>query len=82
MHDFACDLYGSLLKTCIAGFLRPEKDFDSLEDLIRAVQEDKSLAKDLLDADESKSALQYSQFFYDTCKENKNDNDSKSNGGT
>ncbi|KAI9579966.1 putative riboflavin kinase [Glossina fuscipes] len=82
LHDFDCDLYGSLLKTCIAGFLRPEKNFDSLEDLIHAIQEDKCLAKDLLDADESKRALQDSQFFYGTCKENKNDKDSQPNGGT
>lgn len=30
MHKFPKDFYGSLLKTCIVGYIRPEQSFDSL----------------------------------------------------
>uniref|UniRef100_A0A1A9W8B0 riboflavin kinase n=1 Tax=Glossina brevipalpis TaxID=37001 RepID=A0A1A9W8B0_9MUSC len=81
LHDFGCDLYGLLLKTCIVGFLRPESNFDSLEKLICAIEEDKNLAEGLLDHESNKS-LQYSSFFYDTCKKDKNGKDSVANGST
>lgn len=55
IHKFDGDLYGQKLKLCICGYLRPEKNFDSLESLIKAINEDIENAKKDLDADEFKS---------------------------
>ncbi|XP_068619719.1 putative riboflavin kinase [Battus philenor] len=40
MHKFDNDFYGSNLKICILGYMRPEKNFNSLNDLIEAIKED------------------------------------------
>lgn len=63
LHKFDGDLYGHLLKVCIVGYLRPERNFDSLKDLITAIQKDIEDAKNLLDTDENSRQLQYSKFF-------------------
>lgn len=63
MHKYDGDLYGHLLKVCIVGYLRPERNFESLDDLISAIQRDIEDAKKLLDNDEEKCQLQHSKFF-------------------
>ncbi|XP_054576336.1 riboflavin kinase-like [Eptesicus fuscus] len=45
MHTFKEDFYGEILNVAIAGYLRPEKNFDSLESLISAIQGDIEEAK-------------------------------------
>ena len=30
LHDFSSDFYGSMLRICILGYIRPEKSFNSL----------------------------------------------------
>ena len=40
IHKFEGDLYGQTLSVIITGFLRPETNFDSLEKLIEAIQND------------------------------------------
>lgn len=30
MHNFSSDFYGSVLKTCIVNYIRPEQSYDSL----------------------------------------------------
>lgn len=40
LHKFDRDLYGQQLKVCICGYLRPEKNFDSLDALIEAIKND------------------------------------------
>ena len=52
LHNFAGDLYGSLLKVCIVGYLRPEQNFDSLEALIKAIKNDIDQADKLLNSEE------------------------------
>lgn len=52
MHTFKEDFYGEILKVAIVGYLRPEKDFDSLESLISAIQGDIEEAKKRLDLPE------------------------------
>ncbi|XP_014669453.1 PREDICTED: putative riboflavin kinase [Priapulus caudatus] len=49
LHDFAEDFYGSTLKTLLLGYIRPEKSFDGLNDLITAIKNDIAQAKTLLD---------------------------------
>lgn len=53
IHDFQRDLYGSLLKVCICGYLRPEKNFESLEKLIEAINADIKEAEIKLESEEN-----------------------------
>ncbi|XP_017081801.1 putative riboflavin kinase [Drosophila eugracilis] len=62
LHDFNCDLYGQILKICIAGYLRPERSFDSLEALIAAIRTDIEQAKGFLE-EEDKTKLKEAPFF-------------------
>ncbi|ALC47862.1 CG2846, partial [Drosophila busckii] len=62
MHNFDCDLYGRILKVCIIGYLRPEKDFVSLDALITTIKSDIETAKALLDSPENQK-LQSAEFF-------------------
>uniref|UniRef100_A0A5G2RJ73 riboflavin kinase n=2 Tax=Sus scrofa TaxID=9823 RepID=A0A5G2RJ73_PIG len=52
MHTFKEDFYGEILNVAIVGYLRPEKNFDSLESLISAIQGDIEEAKKQLDLPE------------------------------
>lgn len=40
MHKFDSDFYGSQLKVSLVGYLRGEKNFKSLDDLIEAIKQD------------------------------------------
>lgn len=62
MHKFDCDLYGRTLKICIVGYLRPEQNFKSLDDLIKAINSDIETATTLLDTAENQK-LQHAPFF-------------------
>lgn len=64
LHDYNCDLYGKTLKICIVGYLRPEKNFDSLNDLIDTIKSDIDKAKGLLDTAENKK-LKDATFFHE-----------------
>lgn len=69
MHDFGKDFYGSTLKVCILGHLRPELNFDSLQALIEAINNDIAQAKQRLEEPE---ALKYKNhiFFKETIGSN------------
>lgn len=41
-----------MLKVCVCGYLRPEKNFNSLDDLIQAIQKDIKDAETQLDLPE------------------------------
>lgn len=64
LHDYNCDLYGEILKICIVGYLRPEQNFDSLDDLIKTIKSDIDQAKELLDTVENKK-LKDAPFFHE-----------------
>uniref|UniRef100_A0A2K5EQ99 Riboflavin kinase n=1 Tax=Aotus nancymaae TaxID=37293 RepID=A0A2K5EQ99_AOTNA len=49
IHTFKEDFYGDILNVAVVGYLRPEKNFDSLESLISAIQGDTEEAKKRLD---------------------------------
>ncbi|XP_037684777.1 riboflavin kinase-like [Choloepus didactylus] len=49
MHTFKEDFYGEMLNVAFVGYLRPEKNFDSLESLISAIQDDIEEAKKQLE---------------------------------
>jgi len=48
LFDFAGDLYGAALDCAFIGWIRPEMNFDSVEDLIRRMDPDCSQARHLL----------------------------------
>lgn len=54
LHKFESDFYGSTLKYLIVGYLRPEKDFPSLDALVEAIQDDISQSDSWLDTPEGK----------------------------
>ena len=49
LHVFHEDFYGSILRILISGYLRPQKNYDSLEQLIADIQNDINNAKSGLD---------------------------------
>lgn len=65
MHEFDGDLYGSLLKVCICGYIRPERNFDSMEALVAAIRADIEHAERALSTAEGSEfeALRRSEFF-------------------
>lgn len=67
LHDYNCDLYGKILKICIVGYLRPEQNFESLDDLIKTIKSDIDQAKALLDTEGNKK-LKDAPFFHDEIK--------------
>ncbi|XP_055382325.1 putative riboflavin kinase [Condylostylus longicornis] len=62
LHDYNQDLYGCILKVCILGYIRPEKNFDSLDLLINAIKDDIQQAKKLCNLPSNKGYIT-SNFF-------------------
>ncbi|XP_074137503.1 riboflavin kinase [Sminthopsis crassicaudata] len=52
IHTFKEDFYGEILNIVITGYIRPEKNFSSVDDLISAIQDDIEEAKRQLDLPE------------------------------
>ncbi|KAG8595810.1 hypothetical protein GDO81_001639 [Engystomops pustulosus] len=52
IHRFENDFYGEVLSIVIVGYIRPEKSFNSLDDLIAAIHSDIEEAKKQLDLPE------------------------------
>lgn len=49
LHKFDDDFYGKELRVAMLGYLRPEKNFASLDELIKAIDDDINQAKSELD---------------------------------
>lgn len=64
LHDFKSDLYGQTLKVCIVDYLRPELNFNSLNELIDAINGDIEKSKVKLD-DPAYIKFSESDFFKD-----------------
>lgn len=54
LHSFNRDLHGNLLKVCIVHYLRPEMNFNSVDDLIKAIKDDVANAEQELEKPDSK----------------------------
>ncbi|XP_029915676.1 riboflavin kinase [Myripristis murdjan] len=52
IHKFKEDFYGQILSVVMVGYIRPERSFDSLEDLIAAINNDIEEAKQKLELPE------------------------------
>ncbi|KAK9767343.1 riboflavin kinase [Basidiobolus ranarum] len=48
IHNFESDFYGSELKVVVTGYIRPEKDYDSLDALVEDIRTDIEVAKNSL----------------------------------
>ena len=60
INKFEDDFYGATLKIVVVGFIRPEKNFSSLDELITAINNDIDFANEKLDSgamDKFKSCL-------------------------
>jgi len=62
LHDFGSDFYGSQLKVAITGYIRGEENYDSLDALIEAIQNDIRVAKERLQEPEMQK-LKNADFF-------------------
>ncbi|XP_008195627.2 riboflavin kinase [Tribolium castaneum] len=62
IHKFDEDFYGKILKVVMLGYLRSEKDFKSVEDLIQAINNDVLEAQTKLD-EEQFAKYKCDQFF-------------------
>ncbi|KAK3014584.1 hypothetical protein RJ639_009817 [Escallonia herrerae] len=49
LHEFDEDFYGEELRLAIVGYIRPEANFSSLEDLIKRIHEDRKMAEKALE---------------------------------
>lgn len=65
MHDFGCDFYEKILKVCMLGYLRPEKNFNSLDELISAIRKDINDAEQYLEDPKLKKFEKDSYFSID-----------------
>ncbi|XP_046752903.1 riboflavin kinase-like isoform X2 [Diprion similis] len=70
MHNFQDEFYGAELRVVMLGYLRPEKKFDSVDDLIAEIRADIDAADTLLS--ESKFAVYRSNSFFTEDEQQKN----------
>jgi len=80
LHNFNRDLYGCSLKVCIVGYLRPEKNFNSLDALIIAIKNDISDAEQLLENPEYHK-LKHNDFFEQITAKSKSTEESLTSNG-
>lgn len=62
MHIFKQDFYGSLLRVVMLGYIRPEKNFSSLDELITAIRHDITESDNLLELPENQHYKQHPFF--------------------
>lgn len=62
LHEFPEDFYGCQMRIAMTGFVRPEKNYDSLDALIEAIHNDISVAKTKLQAEQHQN-LKNHEFF-------------------
>lgn len=62
IHQFPNDFYGEELRVIILGYIRPEKDYASLDDLIWDIKEDIRLGSEVLEQSPAYSKFRGDQF--------------------
>ena len=65
IHTFKDDFYGEVLRVCVLGYIRPEMDFTSVDDLITAIKGDIAAAEKNLEEPHN-IALKEDNFFTQT----------------
>ena len=61
LHDFGHDFYGAPLRLVVAGYIRPEADFTSLEALVAQIHDDADVARAALEL-EPFTAMRFDPF--------------------
>ncbi|KAL4218444.1 hypothetical protein ACF0H5_023179 [Mactra antiquata] len=79
IHKFKEDFYGSNLKVCMCGYLRTMRSFDSLDELIKAIEKDISDAELCLDKPEVRKYKDDN--FFSTCTQPSSSLSSSSHNG-
>lgn len=64
MHKFQHDFYDYYIRVVLCGYLRPELDFTTMENLISAINQDIKLSEELLDREEYSKAKQNGYFVH------------------
>ena len=71
------DFYGSTLKLCLVGFMRPEKKFDSFPSLIAQINADIQLGRDLSSSTDVNGPLgtgrEIARKFFESSEDSKDD---------
>jgi len=49
LHDFDVDFYGARLEAMALTYIRPMTSFESIEELVNAIESDKQLAQETMD---------------------------------
>ena len=62
LHDFKEDFYGRHLRVAITGFIRPEKNYDSVDKLVEDIHNDIRIAKERLEKEEHQVIKQHDFF--------------------
>jgi len=68
IKNYNSDFYGRWMKLRICGFIRPELNFNGLEELINAIKDDIEHAKTHLDKDERLLSMKDDKFFNQNSK--------------
>ena len=62
INSYDSDLYGRLLKLIICAYIRPELNFNSLDELVTAISDDIEYSKSQLDSQEELKPYKYDAF--------------------
>jgi len=62
LHEFKEDFYGRHLRVAITGFIRPEKNYDSVDKLVEDIHNDIRIAKERLEKEEHQVIKQHDFF--------------------
>lgn len=62
LHSFEDDFYGAVMRTCVSGYIRPERSFDSVDELIAEIKADICKAQTELKS-ASQIALSKNEYF-------------------
>ncbi|XP_029039892.1 riboflavin kinase [Osmia bicornis bicornis] len=62
LHKFENDFYGKLIKVTFLGYIRPQQDYTSVEELIKAIENDITITEQQLEQPQNK-AYKNNKFF-------------------
>ena len=71
LYNYEQDFYGSLMRICVTGYIRPERSFNSVEALISEINADIRKAENQLSSTEQ-VAFSRNHFFIETNREETN----------
>jgi hypothetical protein len=79
IHTYESDFYGEEMRILVLGYIRPERDFPSLDALITAIHEDIEFTKKVLDYEENLKYKNHPFFWSKGNDEHKESNKEETN---